>query len=79
MCNKLGLENCTILSPQENSLLKLVTFVPKQQAGDLRNALFEVGAGHISNYDDLALILFGGTFRNERIKTICRKSEYLSY
>ncbi len=76
MCNKLGLENCTILSPQENSLLKLVTFVPKQQAGDLRGALFEVGAGHIGNYDDCSFNSFGeGTFRgNEESKPFVGKA-----
>ncbi|WP_439183040.1 Nif3-like dinuclear metal center hexameric protein [Carboxylicivirga taeanensis] len=64
MCEKLGLENCKILAPKKASLLKLVTFVPLEQADKVRAALFEAGAGQIGNYDACSYNLTGeGTFR----------------
>ncbi|MCU4155898.1 Nif3-like dinuclear metal center hexameric protein [Carboxylicivirga sp. A043] len=64
MCEKLGLENCKILAPKKESLLKLVTFVPTEQAEQVREAIFKAGAGHIGNYDACSYNLNGeGTFR----------------
>ncbi|WP_430811725.1 MULTISPECIES: Nif3-like dinuclear metal center hexameric protein [unclassified Carboxylicivirga] len=64
MADKLGLENCKILAPKKESLLKLVTFVPTDHADDVRKALFTAGAGHIGNYDACSYNLEGkGTFR----------------
>jgi dinuclear metal center YbgI/SA1388 family protein len=64
MCQKLGLENCKILAPKKESLLKLVTFVPTAHADKVRKALFTAGAGHIGNYDACSYNLTGeGTFR----------------
>ncbi len=64
LCKKLGLNNCKILRPAKNELRKLVTFVPKEYAQKVRNAIFEVGAGHIGNYDNCSFNSLGkGTFR----------------
>ncbi|TRX72519.1 Nif3-like dinuclear metal center hexameric protein [Carboxylicivirga sp. M1479] len=64
MCEKLGLENCEILSPKKESLLKLVTFAPTEQAEQVREAIFNAGAGHIGNYDACSYNTHGeGTFR----------------
>ena len=64
IAEKIGLENIQILVPKENTLVKLVTFVPVNQVDDVRKALFEVGAGHISNYDECSFNVEGyGTFR----------------
>lgn len=64
ICEKLNLENCKILSPIKNSLVKLVTFVPKDHAEKVRNAIFLAGAGHIGNYDSCSYNIEGtGTFR----------------
>ncbi|WP_430814076.1 Nif3-like dinuclear metal center hexameric protein [Carboxylicivirga sp. RSCT41] len=64
MCEKLGLENCKILAPKKESLLKLVTFVPNEHADSVREALFKAGAGQIGNYDACSYNLNGeGTFR----------------
>ena len=64
IASKLGLQNVRILSPQKNALLKLVTFVPLAQAEQVRNALFNAGAGHIGNYDSCSYNIEGeGTFR----------------
>ncbi|MCT4591104.1 MAG: Nif3-like dinuclear metal center hexameric protein [Carboxylicivirga sp.] len=66
MCEKLGLENCKVLSPKKESLLKLVTFVPSEQAETVRTAIFDAGAGQIGNYDACSYNLSGeGTFRGD--------------
>ncbi len=63
-CNKLGLKNCRILSPSHIELVKLVTFVPKNDATEVRHAIFSAGAGHIGNYDHCSFNIEGeGTFR----------------
>lgn len=64
MAEKIGLKNIQVLEPKENSLLKLVTYVPAQQADDVRQALFQAGCGHIGNYDACSYNVHGeGTFR----------------
>ncbi|HLV15225.1 MAG TPA: Nif3-like dinuclear metal center hexameric protein [Xanthomarina sp.] len=64
ICEKLGLKNRNILIPQAQTIKKLITFVPKNEAETLRNALFEAGAGSIGNYDHCSFNLEGqGTFR----------------
>ncbi|MBU3821901.1 Nif3-like dinuclear metal center hexameric protein [Flavobacteriaceae bacterium XHP0103] len=63
ICNKLELTNRSILIPQSGTIKKLTTFVPSNEAEDLRNALFEVGAGNIGNYNDCSFNVEGiGTF-----------------
>ena len=62
--NKLGLTNTKILSPTQNLLFKLVTFCPDEKADEIRQALFNAGAGHIGNYDCCSYNVNGsGTFR----------------
>lgn len=64
IAQKIGLKNVRALLPKENSLLKLVTFVPTAQADIVRDALFAAGCGHIGNYDSCSYALQGeGTFR----------------
>ncbi len=64
IADKLGLTNVRILQPKENSLLKLVTYVPIEQADAVRKALFAAGCGAIGNYDNCSYNLEGtGTFR----------------
>ncbi len=61
---KLGLKNLKILKPGASSLKKLVVFCPVEQAEQVRNAMFEAGAGHIGNYDGCSYNTEGfGTFR----------------
>ncbi|MFB6319998.1 Nif3-like dinuclear metal center hexameric protein [Saccharicrinis sp. FJH54] len=63
-CDLLNLKNCRTLSPMNDALVKLVTFVPSDYAEIVRNAIFEAGAGHIGNYDCCSYNLEGeGTFR----------------
>ncbi|MEO8821902.1 MAG: Nif3-like dinuclear metal center hexameric protein, partial [Ginsengibacter sp.] len=64
IAEKIGLQNCKILLPKENTLQKLVTFCPVKNAEEIRNALFAAGAGSIGNYDKCSFNLDGsGTFR----------------
>ena len=64
MAEMIGLQNVRVLSPQRNSLLKLVTYVPKTHAEIVRNALFNAGAGCIGNYDACSFSVEGeGSFR----------------
>ncbi len=67
MAKKLGLVNTSILSPAKNKLLKLVTYVPEDYAGKVREAIFRAGAGTIGNYDSCSYNVSGtGTFRAGR-------------
>lgn len=60
----LGLKNCHILAPKHNLLKKLVTYVPVNHAEEVRNALFEAGAGNIGNYSECSFNAEGtGTFK----------------
>jgi len=64
IAEKLNLQDCRILSPCQNALLKLVTFVPKLLVQKVREALFEAGAGHIGNYDSCSFNVEGyGSFK----------------
>ncbi|HLU51616.1 MAG TPA: Nif3-like dinuclear metal center hexameric protein [Flavobacteriaceae bacterium] len=64
ICDTLGLVNKKILIPQKGTIKKLITFVPKKEAEQLRNALFEAGAGSIGNYDHCSFNIEGtGSFR----------------
>ena len=64
IAEKLGLRHVSILEAKENALLKLVTFVPTERAGEVREALFAAGCGCIGNYDKCSYNIEGkGTFR----------------
>jgi dinuclear metal center YbgI/SA1388 family protein len=70
ICERLGLQNLKVLRPKNNLLKKLITFCPTEHADIVREALFEAGAGHISNYSDCSFNVPGfGTFKgNEDTK-----------
>ncbi|APY11904.1 Nif3-like dinuclear metal center hexameric protein [Seonamhaeicola sp. S2-3] len=64
ICNQLGLINKKILIPQAATIKKLTTYVPKNEAEQLRNALFKAGAGHIGNYSNCSFNTNGvGTYK----------------
>ena len=48
----LGLINTKILIPKQNFIRKLVTFTITENAEEVRNALFDAGAGNIGNYEN---------------------------
>lgn len=64
ICEKLGLEDCRILQPANGQLKKLVTFIPVENACQVREAVFNAGAGNIGNYDSCGFVAEGlGSFR----------------
>lgn len=63
ICNQLELTNQRLLIPQKHTIKKLTTFVPKNEAEALRNALFDTGAGGIGKYNNCSFNVEGiGTF-----------------
>lgn len=64
IADKLGLQDARILSPKKGWLRKLYTYVPETHAGQVLDALFAAGAGHIGRYDECSFRFPGtGTFR----------------
>ncbi|MFE3869217.1 Nif3-like dinuclear metal center hexameric protein [Flavobacterium sp. LS2P90] len=51
-CDALGLINTKILIPKQNFIRKLVTYTIPENAEEVRNALFDAGAGNIGNYEN---------------------------
>jgi dinuclear metal center YbgI/SA1388 family protein len=68
IASRLGLVNLHVLEQKNNLLKKLVTFVPVDQAEQVRTALFNAGAGAIGNYDQCSFNIAGrGTFRGNQL------------
>lgn len=64
ICQTLGINNPRILAPKQQLLKKLVTYVPVAHAEEVRNALFQAGAGNIGNYSECSFSAEGfGTFK----------------
>ncbi|WP_298263827.1 Nif3-like dinuclear metal center hexameric protein [uncultured Lutibacter sp.] len=60
----LGLKNTNILIPQKNTIKKLTTYAPNNNAEMVRQALFKVGAGSIGNYNNCSFNIEGyGTYK----------------
>lgn len=67
MAEALGLRETSVLAPTQSvSLKKIVVFVPKTHANQVREALGHAGAGHIGNYSHCTFNSEGtGTFKPE--------------
>jgi dinuclear metal center YbgI/SA1388 family protein len=65
---QLGLINKKILIPQSETIKKLTTYVPTNEAESLREALFSTDAGSIGNYEHCSFNIEGiGTYKgNEK-------------
>lgn len=64
ICEKLGLKNRKVLIPQNETIKKLITFVPSKDAENVQNALFAAGAGNIGNYENCSFNIEGkGSFK----------------
>ena len=64
IADRLGLTNRSVLQAKAGTLKKLYTFVPVAQAELVRDAVFEAGGGHISNYSECSFSVQGaGTFK----------------
>jgi len=67
ICNQLELTNKHILIPQSETIKKLTTYVPKNEAEQLRIALFKTGAGSLGNYNNCSFNVEGiGTFNGNK-------------
>jgi len=68
IAEKLKLQQTRVLVPKSQTLRKLITFVPQEDAESVLNALSEAGAGNIGNYQNCSFQVSGtGTFQpNER-------------
>jgi dinuclear metal center YbgI/SA1388 family protein len=62
IADQIGLVNTRILKPKTNSLSKLVTFIPKENAGDVLNALHKAGAGNIGEYKNCSFQVEGNGY-----------------
>ena len=80
IADKLGLINTQILAPKKSLLKKIVTFVPASHLENVRENLFNSGAGNIGNYDKCSFVLDGvGSFRgNENSNPFIGEKEKLS-
>ena len=64
ICEELGLKNQKVLMPKKQNLHQLNVMVPADSAENLKNAMFEAGAGDIGFYDECSFSVVGkGTFR----------------
>ncbi len=64
IADKLELINTEVLDQKKSLFRKLVTFCPVNEAYDVRNALFNVGAGEIGDYASCSFNVDGtGTFK----------------
>ncbi|WAC41500.1 Nif3-like dinuclear metal center hexameric protein [Pedobacter sp. SL55] len=81
ICKRLGVVNTQTLAPKTGILKKLVTFCEQKDAENLRNALFNAGAGNISNYSDCSFNANGvGTFKgNEQSNPVLGKAGVREY
>jgi dinuclear metal center YbgI/SA1388 family protein len=60
----LGLQKTRILALKENTLKKLFTFVPVENAAQVRSAIFAAGGGNIGQYSQCSFNVEGiGTFK----------------
>ncbi|MEJ7645657.1 MAG: Nif3-like dinuclear metal center hexameric protein [Chryseolinea sp.] len=63
ICEQIGLKNLRILAPRKDTLSKLVTFVPLENADAVLAAVHAAGAGQTGNYKDCSFRVQGtGSF-----------------
>jgi dinuclear metal center YbgI/SA1388 family protein len=58
IATRIGLKNLQILQPKKD-LMKLVTFIPKDQAESVTSKLHQAGAGQIGNYKNCSFSITG--------------------
>jgi dinuclear metal center YbgI/SA1388 family protein len=57
--DKMGLKKLRVLLPKKDNLVKLVTFIPHDQAASVLKALHEAGAGEIGKYKNCSFNIQG--------------------
>ncbi len=64
ICEVLGVTNTKILIPQKGTIKKLTTYIPISNVEEVKEALFNAGAGEIGNYSNCSFSTEGkGTFK----------------
>ena len=65
IAEKLNLRQARILQPKTKALMKLTVFIPKDNSGQLLDALYAAGAGNIGNYNNCSFrtTVGKGTFK----------------
>jgi dinuclear metal center YbgI/SA1388 family protein len=78
-CDALGLVNTKVLIPKQKYIQKLITYTVPDNSEEVRNALFEAGAGKIGNYDNCSFNTEGFfTFKgNENSNPVIGEKEKL--
>lgn len=79
LCDVLHIKNPNILHPKSQFLQKLSCFVPVDNFREVQRALFDAGAGNISDYSECSFRTIGiGSFKggNDSNPTIGNKNEY---
>lgn len=59
ICEVLGLKKTKILIPKKDTIRKLTTYVPSANSNNLKEKLFEAGAGNIGNYSNCSFTVEG--------------------
>ena len=66
IAEKIGLKNCQILQPKKSLLSKIITYCPKDKSDEIRQAMFNAGAGNIGDYNECSYNVEGiGTFKGK--------------
>lgn len=69
LAEQIGLQDISFLQPLDDTLYKLVTFVPKEHFDVVREAIAEAGAGEIGDYTDCAFAIQGTGYFQPGIDT----------
>jgi len=59
IAEKIGLKNLRVLAPKTDTLQKLVTFIPKPDAGKVLEAMHSAGAGQVGEYKNCSFQVAG--------------------
>jgi dinuclear metal center YbgI/SA1388 family protein len=79
IADRIGLTGTRVLLPRENVFRKIVTFCPRESTRKILDAIHQVGAGIIGNYEQCSFRVTGtGSFKpNERANPYIGKNQEL--
>ena len=67
LCKKIGITETKILFPKKDTIKKLTTFIPSENAHKLKDEIFKTGAGSIGKYENCSFSFEGvGTFKGNK-------------
>jgi len=63
----LGIKNCRILIPKEETIKKLTTYIPSKNVAKLKSEIFKIGGGSLGKYDNCSFSYEGlGSFKGNK-------------